>query len=256
MVTITCINQKGGVGKTSTALATAHGLIKRGYKVLFIDLDPQKNASSVLQVKDSEYTSLDVIKGLQIEDAITDKEELLHVIAADDKAASADKQIDGVGAEYKLKEALQTVKDKYDFCIIDTPPALGILTINALTAAYLAVIPAQADLFSLEGIAQLATTLQAVKTYSNSDLNIAGILLTRYNGRTTLAREIHEAAEDAAQALDTKVFNATIREGIAMREAQALNESIFEYAPKARITEDLDAYIDELIEGVNHGKNL
>lgn len=249
MKTICCINQKGGVGKTTIALATAQGI---GGRVLFVDLDPQRNASSVLGVSGAEHTSLDVLEGeCSMREAITDAGGI-DAVSADSRAANADKRIEGVGAEYRLKEALDSVSGDYDYCIIDTPPALGILAVNALTASDVAVIPAQADIFSLEGIGQLASTIQAVRTYSNVTLGVAGIVLTRYNARTTLSREIRDAAQEAADALETRVFDATIREGIAVKEAQAMREPIFDYAPRAKVTQDFRSYISEL-EGVLNG---
>lgn len=249
MKTICCINQKGGVGKTTVALATAQGI---GGRVLFVDLDPQRNASSVLGVSGAEWTSLDVLEGeCSAREAIASAGSI-DAIAADARAANADKRIEGVGAEHRLREALEDVSGDYDYCIIDTPPALGILAVNALTASNIAVIPAQADMFSLEGIGQLASTIEAVRTYSNVTLGVAGIVLTRYNGRTTLSREIREAAQEAAGALGTRVFESTIREGIAVKEAQAVRESIFDYAPRAKVTQDFRSYLSEL-EGVLNG---
>lgn len=247
MKTLTTINQKGGVSKTTTALATAHGLAKRGYKVLFIDLDPQQNATFVLKAKGHTPTSLDVLTGeADIADAIKAADSL-DVIPADPKAAQADRLLEGIGAEHRLKEALAPVSSMYDFCVIDTPPSLGLLTTNALTASDAAVIPAQADSFSLEGIKQLSGTLEAVKRYANPNLSLAGILLTRFNPRTTLSREIKDAAADTANALGTSVFDATIREGIAVKEAQTMKDSLFNYAPRAKVTQDYEAYIDELL---------
>lgn len=247
MKTLTAINQKGGVGKTTTAIATAHGLAKRGYRVLLVDLDAQQNASSVLQVKGKPPSSLDVLIGeAEAVEAIKSAGSI-DAIASDAQAAHADKLLEGIGAEYRLKEALEPLEGTYDFCIVDTPPALGTLTINALTAADAAVIPAQADMFSLEGIGQLAGTLEAVKRYANPSLSIAGILLTRFNSRTTLSRDIAEAAEEAAAALGTTLFESTIREGIAVKEAQAMKQSLFDYAPRAKVTQDYSAYVDELL---------
>lgn len=250
MKAITAINQKGGVGKTSIALATAHGLARGGARVLFIDLDPQQNASSVLGVKGETPTSLDLLEGNAGTAETIKKAGALDAIPADPQAAGADKRIDGVGAEHRLREAIEGIAASYDYCIIDTPPALGILTANALTASDTAVIPAQADIFSLEGISQLAQTIQAIRQYSNPSLTLSGILLTRFNARATLSRDIREAAQDAAEALGTRVFDATIREGIAVKEAQAMGRSVYEYAPRANVTKDLEAYLEELKRGL------
>lgn len=246
MKTLVITNQKGGTGKTTTALATAHGLAQEGYKVLFIDLDAQQNASSVLDVEGNEPNSLDVLTGNATLDEAIAEAGTVDAVAADIHAAQADKLIEGVGAEYRLKEALEEVAGRYDFAILDTPPALGIITVNALTAADAAIIPAQADVFSLTGIAQLSGTVDAVRKYSNTGLKVAGVLLTRYNGRATLSRDIREAAEEAAQALGTSVFDATIREAVAIKESQATRQSLQDYAPKANVTADYNAYLEEL----------
>ena len=248
MKTLTVINQKGGVGKTTTALCTAHGLAAEGSRVLLVDLDPQQNASSVLRVKGERPTSLDVLTGAAEAKEAARNGGTVDAMPADPHAAHADKLLEGVGSEHRLREALAALDDDYDFIVIDTPPALGTLTANALTASDAAIIPAQADIFSLEGIGQLAATIGAVKKYANPGLGIAGILLTRFNGRTTISRDIREAAEEAAEALGTSLFAATIREGVAVREAQAMKQSLFEYAPRAKVTQDYCAYVRELAE--------
>lgn len=247
METIAILNQKGGVGKTTVSLATAYGLAAKGKAVLFIDLDPQQNASSVIGIKGSAPTSLDVLeKRASIDQAAIDTG-TITAIPADPNAAQADIRIDGIGKEYRLREAIEAIPaGTYDYCIIDTPPALGILTINALTAADSAIVPAQADIFSLEGIGQLSGTIDAIRRYSNPALTLTGILLTRYNPRTTLSRDIREAAEQAADALETRVFDATIRESVTVKEAQAMKTDIYTYAPRAKVTHDFIAYIDEL----------
>lgn len=248
MKTLAAINQKGGVGKTTIALATAQGLAERGYKVLFIDLDAQQNGSTTLGVKGRKPTSLEILLGdATLEQAAAQVSDNLDAIAADPGANRADVVLDGIGKEYRLKEALEALEIRYDYCVIDTPPALSILTVNALTAANGAIVPTQADIYSLEGVGQLASTIQGVQRYSNPELKLTGFLLTRFNTRASLSREVQSMLEQAAEALDTKVFNATIREGVAIKEAQAAKQSIFDYAPKAKVTNDLNEYLDELI---------
>ena len=131
--------------------------------------------------------------------------------------------------------------------MIDTPPALGILTINALTACHSVIIPAQADIYSLQGIDQLSDTMQPVKKYCNPSLNISGILLTRYSSRAVLSREVAEIAEQLAARLKTKVFKTAIRENISVKEAQINQQSIFDYAKNSNAAKDYTAFIDELI---------
>lgn len=146
-----------------------------------------------------------------------------------------------------MKEALEPLKQQYDYIIIDTPPALGILTVNALTACDTVIIPAQADVFSLHGIEQLNETIKPVRTYCNPSLTISGILLTRFNARSILANEVKEHAERLAQRMNTKVFTTTIREAVAIKEAQITRQPIFDYAPAAKVTADYKRFIDEFL---------
>ena len=148
----------------------------------------------------------------------------------------------------RLKSALEAIAKSYDFIIIDTPPALGILTINALTAADGVIIPAQASIYSLQGIGQLAATIKAVQQHTNPALQIYGILITRYNGRAILSRDISELLTDTAEQLKTKVFETRIREAIAIKEAQAHRQNIFDYAAKTNPAKDYNAFIDELLK--------
>jgi ATPases involved in chromosome partitioning len=170
------------------------------------------------------------------------------LIAANKALAGADAFIADTGKEYRLKEALENIEGQYQYIIIDTPPALGILTVNALTVCHSVIIPAQADIYSLQGIEQLADTMKPVKKYCNPNLKIAGILLTRYSSRSVLSREVAELAEQLADKLGTKLFKTTIREAIAVKEAQISQQSLFDYAPKAKVTEDYRAFIEELLE--------
>lgn len=246
MKTICCCLEKGGSAKTSTAHALGARLAHDGKRVLFVDLDPQGNLSTVLG--DSiEMTSGDVLVGeASIDEAIVHKE-LWDILGADRGNAKVERKIgDELGRESQLKEALEEVEDNYDYVIIDTPPQLGLLTINALTASDWVIIPAQTDIFALEGIANLGKTIKTVQQYSNSNLKIAGVLLTRYNGRTNLAKLASEQAKELAEEIGTSLFETKIREGISIREAQAVGEDIFSYAPKSNPAKDYSAWIDEL----------
>lgn len=245
--TIAIINQKGGVGKSTTAEALAAGLSLKGYKTLSIDLDAQANLTYTSGAKTDGATALGVLTG-----EVKLKEAIQHtpsgdIIAANKALAGADAFIADTGKEYKLKEALESIKADYDYIIIDTPPALGILTVNALTACDSVVIPAQADIYSLQGVEQLAETMKPVKKYCNPALSIEGILLTRYSPRSVLSREVAELAEQLAAKLGTKLFKTTIRENIAVKEAQISQQSLYSYAPKAKATEDYNAFISELL---------
>lgn len=245
------INQKGGVGKSTTALALGAGLILKGHKVLYIDLDAQGNLTYTLGATDNGLTVLDALtRGAKAEQTIQHTAQG-DVIPSSPDLAGADTIINTVGKEYRLREAIEPLKDVYDYTIIDTPPALGILTINALTACTGAIITAQADIFSLKGIGQLNSTIQTVKQYCNPSLTVKGILLTRYSPRAILSREIAEVIDQTAQGLHTKLFKITIRETIAVKEAQASQRDIYSYAPKSNATADYRAFVDELLEGGN-----
>lgn len=244
---IAIINQKGGVGKSTTAATLAAGLHLKGHKTLAVDLDAQGNLSYTAGAKTDGATILGVLTGeVKAEDAIQHTASG-DIIAASKALAGADAFITDTGKEYKLKEALEGLRGEYDFIIVDTPPALGILTINALTACDTIIVPAQADIYSLQGIQQLAETMKPVKKYCNPDLKISGILLTRYNPRSVLSREVADFAEQLAARMGTQVFKTTIREGIAVREAQIRQQTLFSYAPKAKVTADYTSFIEELL---------
>ena len=243
------INQKGGVGKSTTALAIGAGLSLKGYSVLFIDLDAQGNLSYTLGADTKGYNAMGVLERPE-----TAKEEIQHtpqgdIIASSPKLAGADKLLEETGKEYRLKEALDSLQGAYDYIIVDTPPALGILTINALTACTGAIIPAQADIYSLQGIGQLNSTIETVKKYCNPSLSIMGIVITRFNGRSIIRREVAEMLEHTADQLHTKLFSSKIRECTALVEAQATKQNIYSYAPRSNATADYKALVDEIIKG-------
>lgn len=244
---IAVINQKGGVGKSTTSNAIGAGLFQRGYKVLFIDLDAQGNLSYSMKCENKPLSSLEVLTGTATAKEATLTTPQGDIIPASPALASADTIITDTGREYRLKEALEPLKEVYDYIIIDTPPALGTLTINALTACESVIIPAQADIYSLQGIGQLNQTIQTVKRYCNSDLTIKGIVITRYSPRAVLTRDMTDLLEDTAKQLNTKVFTSRIRECIALKEAQASQTDIFTYNPRSNAGIDYKALLEEMI---------
>ena len=249
MKTITVTNQKGGTGKTTTAIQLAAGLSLKGYKTLSIDLDAQGNLTYTAGAKTDGATALGVLTGeVKAENAIQHTPSG-DIIAANKALAGADAFIADTGKEYRLKEALESLQAAYDYIIIDTPPALGILTINALTACTGAIIPAQADIYSLQGIAQLNSTIETVKKYCNPSLSIMGIVLTRFNGRSIIRREVAEMLERTAEQLHTKLYTSKIRECTALVEAQATKQNIYSYAPRSNATADYKALVDEILRG-------
>ncbi len=248
MKTIAIINQKGGVGKTTTALSLSSALSRQGKKVLSVDLDPQRNLSYAMNANTTEKHVLSVLQ------SSTEMVESIQKIPQGDVLASspflvaAETMFIQVGKEFLLKEALVTVTEIYDFCILDAPPTLGIMTINALTAAESVIIPAQADIFSFQGIEDLAFNIQSVKKYFNPDLSILGILLTRYNSRSVVTREVSELIERHASKLNTALFQVKIRECSALKESQVMQKNIFDYAPKSNATADYTALAQEILQ--------
>ena len=254
MKVISIVNRRGGVGKTATAHAIGAGLSHRGYKVLFIDLDSQSNLTFDTGATTSDKTSLELLQGTATATDAIQSTPIGNIIPASQNLALADMLLQDTGKEYKLKEAIAPIKRKYDYIIIDTPPALGIITTNALTASDTVVIPAQAEIHSIQGIALLNEAITAVKKYTNPALKIAGIVITRYNGRAILSKDMKENLHRTAELLKTKVFSTPIRECIAVKEAQALRQDIFTYAPRSNATKDYNAVIDELLGGKVNGK--
>lgn len=253
MRTIAVLNQKGGVGKTSTANAIGTGLAHRGYKVLFLDLDGQGNLTYTLKGKASGDTVITLLNQLLESGNCTPERAIQHLgqvdlIASSPALTGADTVLaDVTGREYKVKEILAPLQSLYDYCIIDTAPTLGTLTINALTASTDAIAPAQADMFSLTGIAQLNTTIETVKRYCNPELTFSGIVLTRYSSRAVISREIADKIEELARKYNTKLYSSRIRECTAVKESQLTQTDIYSYAPKSNAVADYKALVDEII---------
>ena len=235
---IVVTNQKGGVGKTTTCAAFTGIFRSRGKKVLAIDMDPQGNLSFSLGTEDRGFTIHDVMTGeCTIREAIKTTH-ICDVITSNILLSGSELELTSSRREYILRDILNTVKDEYDYIIIDTPPALSILTINAYTAADDLIIPMTPEILSLQGIAQLRETILAVKKYYNKRLNIRGILLTRYQKNRKLAQEVGEMVEIVAQQLGTIVFETKISSSVAAAEAPAHQEVLTTYAPKCKAALD------------------
>lgn len=239
------INQKGGVGKTTLCQNFGASLANKGFKVLIIDLDPQGNLTYSLNSENGKFTETLLQRG-NLEELIV-KGETFDLIPSDLGLATLDIYLTEVGKEFRLKEALEKIKQNYDYILLDTPPSLGILTINALTAADSLIIPAQPDIYSLQGIGQLYQTVQSIKTYCNPNLLIKGIVLNRFNSRTVIGQDIKKLLENTAQQMDTRLFKTKVRECTALKEAAALRKNIFEYNQKSNASQDLNLLVEEVL---------
>jgi len=246
-------NQKGGVGKTTTAEALAEGLVGLGKAVLLVDLDAQGNISLAAEAFRG-LTAYEVLtRQCAPSEAVQKREGRSDILPARSDMARLDVELVSTGKEYRLREQMAPLLPLYDFIVIDTPPALGVLTVNALTASHCVVMPAQADIYSLQGIGQLADTLGAIRAYTNPGLALAGILLTRHNARSILSRDMTDAARATAEQMGTFLYDTVIREAVALKEAQAYRQPIYQYAPKSNAALDYAAFTKEFLErGVRH----
>lgn len=252
MSIIAISNQKGGIGKTTTATALTEALSIAGYSVLLVDADPQGNATATAGITaDADAPTLrEVLTGTApAEGAIVRSQTLkADILPSSPHLVGIEKEIgDAPGKEYRMKETIAEQAAAYDFIIIDTPPALGTLTVNALTAADYLIIPTTTDNYALMGIGQLYLTISAVKKYCNPALKIAGLLITRHSGHTVLSRDLAEAVKETAAAMGTRAFETTIREAVAVREAQARRMGLFQHAPDSKPAIDYRALSAEII---------
>lgn len=223
--------------------------MRKGFRVLYVDLDAQGNLSHSMKANNKAITSLEVLTGTATAaDAIVSTPQG-DLIPASPALASADTILTETGKEYRLKEALSTISDRYDYCLLDTPPALGTLTVNALTACNSVLITTQADIYSLQGIGQLARTIQTVQKYCNNALDILGMVITRYNARAVLTKNMTEMIEDTAKQLHTSVYTTKIRECVAIKEAQAMQQDIFTYSSSSNAAKDYENLLNEILGG-------
>lgn len=242
---ITISNQKGGVGKTTTASALITGLHQRGARVLGVDLDPQGNLGFTLGLEiGAGFTTYDVLsKSHSIFECISSTEHG-DVIPSDVLLSTAEVEFTAPRREFMLTEQLQLVQDRYDFVIIDTPPALNILTINAYVASTGLIIPMEPEILSLVGVSQLRDTYETIQASYNPNLKVLGILMNKFNHRLRLHRDVLDMANEVAQQMNTQVFATKVRRSIDVAAAPAYGQSILAYRPQSNPAMDLRKIVD------------
>lgn len=248
MKIIAVSNQKGGVGKTTTATTLAYGLKLRGKKVLLVDCDPQGNSTDTWRAKNTEgYPTLsDLLFSNEPAEDCVQHTEIGDILAGDPVLEDADKHLKGIAGYYRLKKRLEPLTALYDHIVLDTPPNLGILLQNALIAAEGVIVPVTCGRYSLQGMGRFIETVDDVKAQPNPDLNVLGMLLVKYNGRTVLAREVVSGLPELTKKLGTGVFDTKIRKTEEVEKAQASRVPLQQYSPDATAAQDYDALIDEL----------
>lgn len=248
MITIALINQKGGVGKTTSTINAGAGLARLGRRVLLVDLDPQAHLTYALGIAAHEQkaTVYELLKNeAGLADVILDRGDRLRLIPSSLDLSGAEMALSGVaGREFLLREALEPLTES-DYVLIDCPPSLGLLTINALTTAQEVYIPVQTEFLALQGMSTLLQTVEVVQRRLNREIQLAGIIATRYDSRKTLNREV---VDKIREYIGDKLFNTLIRDNVSLAEAPSHGQTIFEYKRNSNGAADYLALSREIIE--------
>jgi chromosome partitioning protein len=238
-------NHKGGVGKTTSTINIGAGLNTLGKRILLLDLDPQANLSQSLGITSPERTIYGALRGLHGLEPVSILPGL-DIIPSTLDLSGAEIELSGeAGREFILKDLLEPVRGKYDYILIDSPPSLGLLTINAFTASDLVFIPLQAQYLALQGLAKLVEVIEKIKRRLNPGLGIGGVFITQYDSRKVLNRDVVEAIKSY---FPKELFSTYIRDNIALAEAPAQGMDIFRYSPKSNGAEDYLSLSREIAE--------
>lgn len=248
-------NQKGGVGKTTSSVNLSAGLASLGNKVLLIDTDPQGNATSGLGINKADVTYCIynmLVEEVEAEDVVVSTDTVnLDIIPATIQLAGAEIELVQImSREMRLRKALENLQDKYDYIIIDCPPSLGLLTLNALTASDSVIIPVQCEYYALEGLSQLLNTIRLVQKHLNKQLMIEGVLLTMLDARTNLGIEV---VEEVKKYFQDKVYKSIIPRNIRLSEAPSHGQPIINYDPKSKGAE---VYLELAKEVMQSGERV
>lgn len=248
-VVISVITQKGGVGKTTVVNALCASLSKRRYRVLAIDMDPQGNLSLSFDAdSDNAATIYDVLKGEALPIDSIQRQPVADIIPSNILLSSIELEFTGKNREFLLSNIIEQVTGLYDIILIDSPPGLGILTINALTASDYVIIPMLPDIFSLQGLTLVYDTIEYIQSTVNKKLAISGILVNRYMKRSKLHKEIYGTAQLICHKLNVNLFKTVIRNSKTLAEAQSIQTDITEYSPKSSGVKDFNSLVTELEE--------
>ena len=241
-------NQKGGVGKTTTATNVAYGLQLRGKKVLLVDCDPQGNSTDTWRASgENGYPTLsDVLFTNEPIEECIQHTEIGDILAADDMLDEVEVRLKGVPGYFRLKNRLEPVKSMYDYIILDTPPNLGLLLQNALIAADGAIVPLTTSKYALDGMSKFIATVNEIKSMPNPNLKILGMLFVKYMGRKVLAKEVENELPEILEQLETSIFDSKIRLDEMIEKSQAARMPVHMYAPKERATLDYMNFVDEI----------
>ena len=253
---ISVANQKGGVGKTTTSVNLSTLLAKRGKKVLLIDADPQGNATSGVGMdKNTELSVYDLIISDEVESKDTiQKTEIKNLYNCPSNINLAGAEVELVSMmsrEYRMKEKLESIKDKFDYIIIDCPPSLGLITLNSFTASDSVLIPVQCEYYALEGLGQLINTINLVKRHLNKDLEVEGALLTMYDIRTNLSNQV---VKEVNKYFENKVYKTVIPRNVKLSEAPSYGMPISIYDPRSKGAKSYDKFVKEFLKNNDNTK--